>query len=74
MNDKYKIISKLGEGAFGTCYSVSKNNTSGIARAAKFIKKEGMTAEEEQTLFHEVKILSEMDHPNIVRLYEFYNQ
>ena len=41
-------------------------------RAMKQIKKNRLTAEDEETLLMETNILKELDHPNIVKLYEVY--
>ena len=38
----------------------------------KTLKKTALIKEEEQKLFSEMNILKNMDHPNIIRLYELY--
>jgi len=38
----------------------------------KAIKKKAVIKEEEEKLFAEVSILKGLDHPNIVKLYELY--
>jgi calcium-dependent protein kinase len=48
---------------------ISKEN-----RAVKLLHKSMLTTEEINQILHEVKILSELDHPNIVHLYEFYEE
>ena len=43
-----------------------------MARAMKVIKKTSLIKEEEQKLFNEMNILKNLDHPNIIRLFELY--
>eukprot|EP00330_Aristerostoma_sp_ATCC50986_P006776 CAMPEP_0114597122 /NCGR_PEP_ID=MMETSP0125-20121206/19359_1 /TAXON_ID=485358 ORGANISM="Aristerostoma sp., Strain ATCC 50986" /NCGR_SAMPLE_ID=MMETSP0125 /ASSEMBLY_ACC=CAM_ASM_000245 /LENGTH=62 /DNA_ID=CAMNT_0001801271 /DNA_START=434 /DNA_END=622 /DNA_ORIENTATION=- len=38
----------------------------------KAIKKKAVVKEEEEKLFAEVSLLKGLDHPNIVKLYELY--
>ena len=73
LRDNYKIGKKLGEGGFGEV-RLCKHISSGEARAVKYLKKDMLTHEDRNLILNEVKILSEMDHPNIVRLYEFYDE
>ena len=63
----YEVIKKIGEGAYGKIYKV-KNKQSGDIRAMKQITKSKIPdINKFQT---EIKILSLVDHPNIVRLFE----
>ena len=41
-------------------------------RAMKVIKKETSTSEYLSSLLSEIEILKQLDHPNIVKIYEFY--
>lgn len=43
-------------------------------RAAKKINKKELSEEEEENLFNEMGILMSLDHPNIGRLFEVYDQ
>ena len=70
--DDYKIIKKLGEGAYGTVYKV-KNKKTGIIRAMKIIPKNFVKDEyTDEDIIQEVNILTKLDHPHIIKLYEFY--
>ena len=63
----YEVIKKVGEGAYGKIYKV-RNKQSGEIRAMKQVMKNRIPdLDKFQT---EVKILSKVDHPNIVRLFE----
>ena len=63
----YEVQKKIGEGAYGKIYKV-KNKQSGDIRAMKQITKTKIT---DMGKFQtEIKILSMLDHPNIVRLFE----
>ena len=69
----YKIIQQLGQGTYGTVYE-AKNRITDIIRAMKFVKKHTkQTAEEEKEILNEENILKTMDHPNIVKIFEFYS-
>ena len=70
----YTIIKELGSGSFATVHLV-KHNISGVIRAMKAIKKSvGIDDEDnELEIINEINILMKMDHPNIVKIFEFYN-
>ena len=72
----YTIIKELGSGSFATVHLV-KHNISGAIRAMKAIKKgSGFDDEDEDNeleIINEINILMKMDHPNIVKIFEFYN-
>ena len=70
----YDSIKKLGEGAFGSVEEV-KHKISGAIRAMKIIDKTRMKlgSEEEEQLINEINILKTLDHPNIMKVFEYYN-
>jgi calcium-dependent protein kinase len=72
-NDNYIISKSLGEGGFGSVIKVIHKNT-GQVRAMKIIPKnnlkQGYTEEE---IFREINILKKLEHPYIMKLYEFYS-
>jgi calcium-dependent protein kinase len=41
-------------------------------RAVKIINKKCLEEEEKLKLLNEIQILKQMDHPNILKLYEFF--
>ena len=43
-----------------------------MIRAVKLIRKDSMTKEEEESFKHEISILKRLDHPNILKLYEVF--
>jgi calcium-dependent protein kinase len=62
----------LGQGAFGEVRKCINRNTKNV-RAVKLIRKDAMTPEEEQAFQDEIAILGKLDHPNILKLYEVYD-
>ena len=71
--DDYEKIKFLGEGAFGSVYKVRKKET-GVIRALKEISKEALNEnmENEEELKNEIEVLKNLDHPYIMKIYEFY--
>ena len=76
--DIYEIISELGNGAFGRVYKVKRKNSgmNPIIRALKEISKEQMETNEGSSaeLKNEIEILKELDHPNIMKIYESFHR
>lgn len=70
--EKYEWISLLGNGAFGKVRLFCDKKCPKLKYAIKTIKKEDMAKELYSFLIDEINILSEMDHPNIVKYYESY--
>lgn len=62
----------LGTGAFSQVRKVTNRKTKAV-RAMKIINKKSLTNAEDQFKFvNEVEILRNMDHPHILKIYEFY--
>lgn len=38
----------------------------------KVIKKQGVSEEEKEQMFKEVSILKQLDHPNIIKIFDMY--
>ena len=67
----YTIGEVLGVGAFGQVVKAT-HKYSGQVRALKTLAKEKIINEEKEKMFAEVNVLRKLDHPNIVRLYELF--
>lgn len=67
----YEFLSEIGSGAFSKAYKV-KHNATGIFRCVKKISKKDLGENELKELVSEVGILKTLDHPNILKVYEFY--
>jgi hypothetical protein len=67
----YNVGKIIGQGAYGTV-SVVTHKTTDIQRAMKTLKKNQVLKEKEMELFNEVSILKTLDHPNIIKLFELY--
>ena len=71
--DDYCVLKEIGKGGFGSVYKVLTKNGKHY-KAAKRINKKYFSDEELQVLLNEMAILMSLDHPNIVRLHEVYDQ
>ena len=70
--DYYEILKKIGNGTFGTVYKVRHKGTGSI-RAMKVIPKNNMmNGFSDEDIIHEINILKTLEHPNIIKLYEFF--
>lgn len=69
--EKYELSDILGQGAFGTVQKATLRSN-GELRAVKVLDKLALNAEERIRLQYEIDILKNLNHPNIVRLYEVY--
>ena len=68
----YHKIKLLGKGSFGTVYLV-KNKRLNTNFAMKIIEKADNDAKEEENLMNEINILRKLDHPNILKINDFYS-
>ena len=69
---KYKILNKLGDGSYGTVYCAI-NIQIGAKIAMKQIEKKKENEIDDLELINEINILKKLDHPNIVKIFEFYS-
>lgn len=70
----YRIGKLLGTGRFGEV-RICNHRTSGLKRAVKIIRKDLLTsAQDRESLDKEINILKSLDHPNIIRVYEFFEE
>ena len=70
IKNNYKRTKILGQGSFGTVYLV-KHKILNNFFAMKVIKKTNKS-DKDDVLMNEINILRKMDHPNIVKIHDFY--
>jgi len=69
MVDKYQKLEKIGEGTYGIVYK-AKDKKSGELLALKKIRLEAEDEGIPSTAIREISLLKQLQHPNIVRLYD----
>ncbi len=70
----YKKLNFLGEGSFAAVYRVQNRITDSV-RAMKIINKSSTCSEEDdKEILNEINILRTLDHPNILKIFEFYSK
>ena len=67
----YCMKPPLGVGLFGTVYK-ARARQGGSLRAVKKIRKDHSKAKSIENLLKDVEVLKRLDHPNIIKVYEFY--
>lgn len=74
IKEDYKIGETIGQGSFATVKKC-KNKATGNRYAVKVITKSKLQKQDEDifTLQNEINVLSQLDHPNVVRLFEVFN-
>ena len=71
-DDIYSREKILGKGSFGTVYLV-KHRQLHKYFAMKIIQKQNQTCLNEQIILNEINILKRLDHPNILKINDFYS-
>jgi calcium-dependent protein kinase len=69
LEDKYEILNEIGSGGFSRCFKV-KNRHTGEYYACKELQKKKLS--DYEGLMREVNLMIKLDHPNIIKLYEVY--
>lgn len=70
--DHYSVGKSLGRGAFGEVFLCTHYNSK-EQRAVKWIKKEFLDSDAQARLINEINILKTLDHPNVVKIYEYFD-
>lgn len=69
VQDFYEILETLGKGSFGVVHQV-RERKSKLVRAMKEVRKSSLSEGQEMQILNEIEILSQLDHPNIMKIYE----
>ena len=67
--DKYEIVTQIGAGGYARCLKV-KNKITNQYFACKELQKNKLS--DYNSLKREISIMIQLDHPNIIKLYEYY--
>ena len=71
IKETYKIQKTIGKGSFATVKLV-KHRATGVYYAVKVMSKRKMSEEDKNAMELEINIFKQMDHPNIVKLLEVF--
>ncbi|KAG5518060.1 hypothetical protein PMAC_003246 [Pneumocystis sp. 'macacae'] len=68
--EKYTLIEKMGDGAYSDVYKAIYNDSKEYV-AIKVIRKYRLNYLQKANVFKEIRIMQDVDHPNIVRFFHF---
>ena len=71
LKENYEIMKKIGSGPLGSVYKAKNIYLKNIV-AIKVIKKSKDSKDNESDIKNQINILKKLNHPNIVKIYEFY--
>jgi calcium-dependent protein kinase len=72
LGHSYRIIKRIGSGTFAKVYQVMHIPTKQM-RAMKVVKVDTVNYQDDNQIFlKEIELLSIMDHPNIIKIYEYF--
>jgi len=74
IKDSYKFQTTIGKGTFATVKKAIKKDGDGEEFAIKILEKSKLTQEDVMALMQEIEILDQLDHPNVVKLIELYDE
>ncbi|XP_035482236.2 serine/threonine-protein kinase 36 isoform X1 [Scophthalmus maximus] len=69
--NSYHVLQLVGEGSYGRVYKGRKKFTGQVV-ALKFMPKVGRSEKELRSLKREIEIMRDLQHPNIVQLYDSF--
>eukprot|EP01039_Chlorochromonas_danica_P003257 gene3257-3568_t len=72
-NQTYMLARELGSGAFSVV-KLGVHLESGRKTAVKIVSKKKLSEEDYSALMMEIQILSELDHPHIIKLFETFDE
>ena len=70
----YEVLDNIDSGAYGSVQRVCFKKRKEIVRAIKIIDKDSIAKGQTDRLFEEIEILRKLEHPNIMKIYEYYNR
>ena len=73
IKETYKIGETIGKGGFAFVRR-AKNRTTGQPVAIKIYQKQKMSEGEKESMEVEMEVLKQLDHPNIIKLYEIFEE
>ncbi|OQR82909.1 calcium/calmodulin-dependent protein kinase [Achlya hypogyna] len=71
--ENYTLGGVLGEGSYAIVKK-ARSHASGQLCAVKIFKKESLSEQDDADVLTEVRILRKLDHPNVLRLLDFYSE
>lgn len=71
--DNYVSDKKLGEGSYGQVFRVKHKDISVYRAMKKITGSNNKDPEKVKEITNEIELMKTMDHPNIVKIFEFYN-
>ena len=75
LKELYEIQPKcLGEGSYGKVFLANRKSNPDEKVAIKVINKRGLDLFLIRCMMNEVRLLHKVDHPNIVKYYETYDE
>lgn len=69
--ERYKLIEKMGDGAFSNVYKAVDLEGNAGEVAIKVVRKFEMNSTQRANILKEVQIMRQLDHPNIIKLVDF---